>query len=1130
MKIDKKSLISCDIELHQKHHQKLQNDLKSENIRNNEYLTKDKIKDWLEKGIFKRRLKFSDQESSFYIAPINIFRGNGRAPDYKFYDNFIISYWGDPNKRAERLMTFEIGDSSPANGTLELIGEYNPKGNNLLDVKYETIAGKEYINNAISFLEGKEATNDLNQRIDIDSFFRLKFELAAQGMQARALYDNKNCIIDGAAGTGKSTIAIQKLKYFFENDQELDQNQLLIVVRNRYLKKHFSTLLKDSVIDLRDIKIQTMDEVFDTNAIKNIEECIEESKRIQRNLNELIQKRDIDSLEVHYLNLYNFIGVEFFQTNISILLSHLNTEKNIQDIEKLDRGLEELQNKRNQYIDLNKNEINALDKAHKYIKDSIKKLKDKSLQYDEKVQVKNEIKKIREALSSNKISQQIKFYDSEIKKHKNDIDKLDGKHYQKALNSLTPSLILPIAVLDDLIDLFQNRKEASGLEVLKWFIQYKNHLQDKEKLLSTKNEFEIQLRSEIIIKEQEDIENEIIELNKKLDKKFENANRKYFDLYSNEMKKVYFSKYYLDQSGLIQNNHHIIYNILNILPKRYNTIIIDEAQDFSKQELEFIRIHTERVILTGDILQNIETDKGLKDWNEIFNLEHYRNENDNDKLNIYSLKHNFRQTYQLANASYNYRKLLLNEEVEDIGSDYFESEKFFNSQEYPKPKILFFENLSKAMEHLDNKKKHIFGTYTKKFPIIAVYKNDQDRKYLEKICSDFSIATKKIDRNADIILLHINEVKGEEFPIVFANANSFSDKELYLIMTRAQFELDLFSLEANIDNKYLQQLGENKWIDVENINFITDEKEKDLNNNKDRSIVDDVNIEPHQLEDKETVEQNKEVYYEEKPFDSDLEIANVIENFERNNEGAHTQLKKTKEKPATTRENIPKHEADVTQYDEDLDPDLITDEEQYKKDFKAKIIKDLKKYSNEKQSEIIQKIRYVNKSTIKNKGDKTQIKYFLHNTYKGYCQICGFTFRKSADQKNSFEVFNWNDKRVVKNKKSFVTTADSLCLCRNCSANIKWGAFEPSFINTINRMENFETKDIDQIKDELNKIIDNNTAEIFKEYLDFDDMYALEISLNKEPKNIYYTNGHLIQFIVYLQLENDFNKLLSLGT
>ncbi|HFU76164.1 MAG TPA: hypothetical protein ENK66_07955 [Arcobacter sp.] len=118
-----------------------------------------------------------------------------------------------------------------------------------------------------------------------------------------------------------------------------------------------------------------------------------------------------------------------------------------------------------------------------------------------------------------------------------------------------------------------------------------------------------------------------------------------------------------------------------------------------------------------------------------------------------------------------------------------------------------------------------------------------------------------------------------------------------------------------------------------------------------------------------------------------------------------------------------------------------------------------------------------------------------------------------------FERFNWNDKRVVKQKKNFVTIADSLCLCRNCSANIKWGGFEPVFIDKINSIEDFSNKSLDEIKESICSKIEENIVDRFKKDYEWEDIYALEVIVSEEPKNIYFTNGHLIQFIAYLQLE-----------
>ncbi len=229
-------------------------------------------------------------------------------------------------------------------------------------------------------------------------------------------------------------------------------------------------------------------------------------------------------------------------------------------------------------------------------------------------------------------------------------------------------------------------------------------------------------------------------------------------------------------------------------------------------------------------------------------------------------------------------------------------------------------------------------------------------------------------------------------------------------------------------------------------------------------------------------------------------------------------------KEPTTIDNVLKHEADTFQYNdvEELDPDMIIDEEQYQEEF-------INNLSNNKVN-IIKTERVVFQKNIVDKEEKdlkSDIKIFLSKMYKGYCQVCGFTFRK-LNGENSFEMFNWNDKRVVKVKKSFISTADSLCLCRNCSANIKWGAFNPVFINSIKDIKNFQDMKPDEIKKSLHNLVEQKVPDIFKSLLEFDDMYALEIELRKEARNIYFTNEHLLQFIAYLQTEVEFEKEIIL--
>ena len=217
---------------------------------------------------------------------------------------------------------------------------------------------------------------------------------------------------------------------------------------------------------------------------------------------------------------------------------------------------------------------------------------------------------------------------------------------------------------------------------------------------------------------------------------------------------------------------------------------------------------------------------------------------------------------------------------------------------------------------------------------------------------------------------------------------------------------------------------------------------------------------------------------------------------------------------STTLTNIEKHQAIKYQFreDEELDPDLI-DEEAYQKTFGIQL--------DDKSQQIRARVAFEHEKIYKQEEeDKSEIKIFLTKMYKGYCQVCGYTFKKTNGV-NSFERFNWNDKRVVKVKKSLVSTADSLCLCRNCSANIKWGAFYPNFVDTIKEIEEFKSKSYDEIREILHKVVDKNIPNIFEPLLEFDDIYALEIELDGKPRNIYFTNEHLLQFVTYLQKEDE---------
>jgi len=222
-----------------------------------------------------------------------------------------------------------------------------------------------------------------------------------------------------------------------------------------------------------------------------------------------------------------------------------------------------------------------------------------------------------------------------------------------------------------------------------------------------------------------------------------------------------------------------------------------------------------------------------------------------------------------------------------------------------------------------------------------------------------------------------------------------------------------------------------------------------------------------------------------------------------------------KENTPKLKEQILKYKSEIEQYDEDVHDELLTDEEQYYENIRKKLEYNIRNYSEADKQKILRQYVYTTKKSAIDITLRNEIRSYLYKIYRGYCQICGFTFRKPSDGENSFEMHNWDNKLVVKTKSYLVSSADSLCLCRNCSANIKFGSFNPLFVDKIHRLKN-----LDEIKEFIsNKVDRKDVVERFQEYYDWDDMYTLEITMNDEPKNIYMTNGHLIQFIAYLQLD-----------
>lgn len=187
-------------------------------------------------------------------------------------------------------------------------------------------------------------------------------------------------------------------------------------------------------------------------------------------------------------------------------------------------------------------------------------------------------------------------------------------------------------------------------------------------------------------------------------------------------------------------------------------------------------------------------------------------------------------------------------------------------------------------------------------------------------------------------------------------------------------------------------------------------------------------------------------------------------------------------------------------------PDLVTDTASYA---------DLDNLVLE-QSLVNQEINIESKIVSRRKRPGgAETRQFLMSQYKGFCQICGFTFSKK-DASNYFELYDWLANVGRKANENIIHPGSSLCLCSNCHSSVKHGDFEFSLITDLNTLELAELT-FDEFSDLVQ--LKANKAELPNVYSFIEiDMYKLPIRLLNQTANIFYSEEHFIKFFNFLKI------------
>ena len=664
------------------------------------------------------------------------------------------------------VLETEIGQSGKY-GIVSLIGRYKPDEleNDLKDVRYQTLSGRSYYASAFETLTDQKVS--ISSKIDIENFMKMK-EVIPTPSQMKAISADGNYIIDGPAGTGKSTTLLQKL-LILKTEKNVSTIKILVLVKHDGLIKPFEDLL--SSMEIHGVKINSTSQFlksklandYDQITLEDLDEAESQYKKLNTSLNYIFSLSNPSDKDIE--NLPESI------VNTSLILNDFKTYcQLVHDKENLAK---DIRAKESELIDIVEKDYKIDERLEEYNL-SISTL-------DKKVAYCNRLKM--DPSDQKKINDLNKEY-KKTKKLFNDTDTEGKPNYEKDLN--------------DIFTKFEALTEnTKGTNNLNQQVTLKEHikLQINNKIKKKRALFEKNLLNKIIRKLDENSDFKSLKQQQEtLNKSLESNKQKIIDLAWGGALTARSDKL----SKAIQ-----LHNETKSSKDKFQTIIIDEAQDVPNTHIELINFYAQNLIIAGDEAQR-ENPDGIGQWK---NLREKLNIHSDGQPTTYKLRHNFRQTYELGNLSYNYRQLLLGNPIEDLESDYFDNQKGFNI-----PAITGINNLSLVIK---NKIKYVEDTFEQNFPVVLVVESSAEQfKAANKLEREgFSISTTEENNNTDIIIKTTQDIAGREYPVLISMlSNDMSENTVYIILSRAKFDLTLVTQNDYEPDSYFNTLMMSKMI------------------------------------------------------------------------------------------------------------------------------------------------------------------------------------------------------------------------------------------------------------------------------------------------------------------------------
>lgn len=553
---------------------------------------------------------------------------------------------------------------------------------------------------------------------------------------------NKNIIVQGCAGSGKTMVLLHRLSYLLFNNRNLDLERIKIITPNNLFKGSINNLAKE--LELDKIEMMSVEEYFG-NMIKVYGMSISYEYGKQDTPDDIynyIYSSEFNNLlEKSYIEYVESLWKKYKSFEINKLKTLYNVDQYIDEREKVQKFtyLRRVTEVINRELD---NKINEYENLKEELKD------------EEKLKIKNLNEKIR--LEEDSILK-LENLQQLIKKEKNLswLAVFERRNIKIQINDLLREIGLEEKDIVSLGNFIEYKEK--NIKIYKGKLSYKDDINKHEELVEFREH-------NFLGYEPNELKNRLNVLNSLLGK----GNNRFLETKIYRPLILNISKQFNYDEDVVSGRIKL-YSLLRLLyihkgkiDKVDRMLCFDEGQDVNKFEYELINtINGNNVIynILGDINQLISSNRGINDWSVLYEIKEF------DK---FELEENYRNSQEIAKHCINETSYRMNPIGVDDGNVIVAENEDWG-----------YIGLTRTFMR-DNGKRKV---------ILVKQISDDVKKFLSLYFEFNSINivyddSKSLDNNK-INVMTVKMAKGMEFDTTLVITKYMTRNEKYIALTRA---------------------------------------------------------------------------------------------------------------------------------------------------------------------------------------------------------------------------------------------------------------------------------------------------------------------------------------------------------